>query len=54
VSHVTGGSNENPLTEAECAALDHMVNRAVSLARRFKAGAAAQAAKTEADAMAAA
>lgn len=40
VSHVTGGSNTDPLTEVQFAALDHLVTRAVTIARRLKAGAA--------------
>ncbi|NJC74067.1 NAD(P)H:quinone oxidoreductase [Planosporangium thailandense] len=41
VSHVTGGSNTDPLTEVQFAALDHLADRAVTIARRLKAGAGA-------------
>jgi NAD(P)H dehydrogenase (quinone) len=44
VSHVTGPTNDAPLTETEEAALDHLVARAVAVAGRLKAGAAAVAA----------
>lgn len=40
VSHVTGGSNSDPLTDVQYAALDHMATRAVGVARRLKAGGA--------------
>lgn len=40
VSHVTGGSNSDPLTDVQYAALDHMSTRAVGVARRLKAGGA--------------
>ncbi|GAA3149221.1 NAD(P)H:quinone oxidoreductase [Planomonospora alba] len=40
VSHVTGGGNDDPLTDAQYAALDHMAARVVGVARRLKAGAA--------------
>jgi NAD(P)H dehydrogenase (quinone) len=36
VSHVTGGSNNEPLGETQFAALDHLASRAVTLARRLK------------------
>jgi NAD(P)H dehydrogenase (quinone) len=36
VSHVTGASNDAPLTDAEIAALDHMVQRIVSVAGKLK------------------
>jgi NAD(P)H dehydrogenase (quinone) len=39
VSHVTGGSNDQPLADAEYAALEHLAGRAVGIARRLKAGA---------------
>jgi len=35
VSHVTGGSNDAPLTEAEYAALDHLAQRVVMIAGRL-------------------
>lgn len=38
VSHVTGGANTDPLTDVQFAALDHLVTRAVTIARRLKAG----------------
>ncbi|MFC4059783.1 NAD(P)H:quinone oxidoreductase [Planomonospora corallina] len=41
VSHVTGGNNDDPLTDVQYAALDHMAARVVGVARRLKAGAAA-------------
>ncbi len=36
VSHVTGGSNDAPLGEAQYAALDHLAQRIVSIAGRLK------------------
>ncbi|WP_306211794.1 NAD(P)H:quinone oxidoreductase [Actinoplanes sp. RD1] len=36
VSHVTGPSNDAPLTDAETAALDHMAQRIVSVAAKLK------------------
>ncbi|MBG0816304.1 NAD(P)H:quinone oxidoreductase [Planomonospora sp. ID82291] len=41
VSHVTGGTNSDPLTDVQHAALDHMARRVVTIAGRLKAGAAA-------------
>lgn len=41
VSHVTGGGNDIPLTDAVDAALDHLAARVITVAGRFKAGAAA-------------
>ena len=35
VSHVTGGSNDAPLTDAEYAALDHMAQRIVTIAGKL-------------------
>lgn len=40
VSHVSGPENDEPLGDAELAALDHMAARAVDVARRLKACAA--------------
>jgi NAD(P)H dehydrogenase (quinone) len=37
VSHVTGGNNDAPLTEAEYAALDHLAQRVVSIADKLAA-----------------
>jgi NAD(P)H dehydrogenase (quinone) len=37
VSHVTGPTNDAPLTEAEEAALDHLAGRTVTFARRLRA-----------------
>jgi NAD(P)H dehydrogenase (quinone) len=37
VSHVTGGSNNAPLTDVEFAALDHLTTRIVSIAGKLKA-----------------
>jgi NAD(P)H dehydrogenase (quinone) len=36
VSHVTGGNNDNPLGDAEYAALDHLVQRIVRVASKLK------------------
>ncbi len=36
VSHVTGGSNDAPLGDAEYAALDHMAQRIVTIAGKLK------------------
>jgi NAD(P)H dehydrogenase (quinone) len=36
VSHVTGGNNDAPLTETEFAALDHLAERAVTIADKIK------------------
>ena len=36
-SHVTGGSNDAPLTDVQYAALDHMAQRVVSIAGKLKA-----------------
>src|SRR4051795_9095330 len=36
VSHVTGGSNDAPLSAAEEAALDHLAERVVSIAAKLK------------------
>jgi NAD(P)H dehydrogenase (quinone) len=41
VSHVTGPTNDAPLSDATEAALDHLVARTVSVAGRLKAGSAA-------------
>jgi NAD(P)H dehydrogenase (quinone) len=41
VSHVTGASNTDPLTETQYAALDHMAARVVMVARWLKTGTAA-------------
>lgn len=41
VSHVTGPTNDAPLSDAEEAALEHLATRAVTLARRFVKGGAA-------------
>jgi NAD(P)H dehydrogenase (quinone) len=41
VSHVTGGSNEEPLGEAQLAALEHLAERAIDIAGRLAAGAQA-------------
>jgi NAD(P)H dehydrogenase (quinone) len=41
VSHVTGASNDAELTDVQYAALDHMAERAIGVARRLKAGEAA-------------
>jgi NAD(P)H dehydrogenase (quinone) len=38
VSHITGGSNTDPLTDVEYAALDHLANRVITVAGRLKAG----------------
>lgn len=35
VSHVTGGSNTDPLTDVEFAALDHLATRTVAIAARL-------------------
>jgi NAD(P)H dehydrogenase (quinone) len=40
VSHVTGGTNSDPLTDVQYTALDHMARRVVAIAGRLKAGAA--------------
>lgn len=40
-SHVTGPTNDAPLTDTDEAALDHLASRVVLLAGRLKAGAAA-------------
>ncbi|GAT64918.1 NAD(P)H:quinone oxidoreductase [Planomonospora sp. ID91781] len=40
VSHVTGGTNSDPLTDVQYTALDHMARRVVTIAGRLKAGAA--------------
>ncbi|WP_449064061.1 NAD(P)H:quinone oxidoreductase [Planomonospora algeriensis] len=40
VSHVTGGTNSDPLTDVQYTALDHMARRVVDIAGRLKAGAA--------------
>jgi NAD(P)H dehydrogenase (quinone) len=37
VSHVTGGSNDAPLTDTEFAALDHLATRIVSIAGKLAA-----------------
>jgi NAD(P)H dehydrogenase (quinone) len=37
VSHVTGGGNDNPITDTEYAALDHMAERVVSIASKLAA-----------------
>ncbi|SCE67123.1 NAD(P)H dehydrogenase (quinone) [Micromonospora viridifaciens] len=37
VSHVTGGNNTDPLTEAQYAALDHLAQRVVKLAGKLTA-----------------
>ncbi len=39
VSHVTGPNNNDPLGEAQNAALDHLANRVIAIAARLKAGA---------------
>lgn len=36
VSHVTGGNNTDPLTEAQYAALDHLAQRVVRIAAKLK------------------
>jgi NAD(P)H dehydrogenase (quinone) len=36
VSHVTGGSNDAPLTDVQFAALDHLATRVVTIAGRLK------------------
>ncbi|MBL7253752.1 NAD(P)H:quinone oxidoreductase [Actinoplanes lichenicola] len=36
VSHVTGGNNDNPLGDAEYAALDHLAQRIVRVASKLK------------------
>jgi NAD(P)H dehydrogenase (quinone) len=36
VSHVTGGGNDAPLTEAENAALDHLAERIVTIGGKLK------------------
>ncbi|GAB3458890.1 NAD(P)H-dependent oxidoreductase [Kineococcus endophyticus] len=36
VSHVTGGGNDIPLGDVEFTALDHLANRVVGIARKFK------------------
>ncbi|MGK5678518.1 NAD(P)H:quinone oxidoreductase [Actinoplanes sp. URMC 104] len=36
VSHVTGGSNDAPVTDAELAALDHMAQRIIRIAGKLK------------------
>ena len=41
VSHVTGPTNDAPLTDADEAALDHLAGRVIMIADRLKAGAAA-------------
>jgi NAD(P)H dehydrogenase (quinone) len=41
VSHSTGPSNDDPLTDVEHAALDHLAIRAITVAAHLKAGAAA-------------
>jgi NAD(P)H dehydrogenase (quinone) len=41
VSHVTGGSNDEPLGEPQLAALEHLATRTVDIARRLRAGAEA-------------
>jgi NAD(P)H dehydrogenase (quinone) len=41
VTHVTGPTNTDPLTEVQYAALDHMATRAVTISDWLKAGAAA-------------
>ncbi len=38
VSHVTGPNNDAPLEDPELAALDHLAERAVDVARRLKVG----------------
>lgn len=40
VSHVTGAEGDDPLTDTEFDALDHLADRAVDVARRLKAGSA--------------
>ncbi|MEV1289083.1 NAD(P)H:quinone oxidoreductase [Micromonospora sp. NPDC049679] len=37
-SHVTGGTNSDPLTDVQHAALDHLAVRAVTMAKRLKTG----------------
>lgn len=41
VSHVTGPTNDAPLTDVDDAALDHLAGRVIMIADRLKAGAAA-------------
>lgn len=41
VSHVTGANNDAELTDVQHAALDHMAERAIGVARRLKSGEAA-------------
>jgi NAD(P)H dehydrogenase (quinone) len=41
-SHSTGGSNTDPLTEVEYAALDHLATRVITVARYLKTGATAE------------
>jgi NAD(P)H dehydrogenase (quinone) len=41
VSHVSGASNDEPLGEAQYAALEHLATRTIEIARRLKAGAQA-------------
>ena len=36
VSHVTGGNNDNPLGDAELAALDHLAQRIIRIAAKLK------------------
>jgi NAD(P)H dehydrogenase (quinone) len=36
VSHVTGGNNDNPLSDTEHAALDHLAQRIVKVAGKLK------------------
>jgi NAD(P)H dehydrogenase (quinone) len=36
VSHVTGGNNTDPLTDAQYAALDHLTQRAIRIAAKLK------------------
>ena len=36
VSHVTGGNNDNPLGDAELAALDHLAQRIIRIATKLK------------------
>lgn len=43
VSHVTGGSHDEPSGQAQYDALDHLAERVVMMARRLRAGAAAAA-----------
>jgi NAD(P)H dehydrogenase (quinone) len=45
VSHATGASNSDPLTDVQFAALDHLATRVVTVAARFKAGVAAELAR---------